>query len=376
MNNNYMICIEVLCVVVPTLLIVWGLVMLLRRYLDVPRGKALLILLFSLVAGVGALLIRYQQREISTPMHRWSNSGDIEMLAAVFAGLLTALTVVFLVQLHSKWIAGRLTDEEKKPGQVGARAWLGAGNIVCVILISLLAWLAFDYSPLGVALLGLLALVAYPALKSASAHLEAPPPPESNASERQRVLNMLDGGRITAAEGAELLSALSLSEKPRVTKPMTTAQQKLVLIGALLLLVGFFLPWFTINPQTELERMAKNLPIDPEWTQHFPWGVNPVSPSANTIRFFGGDVEHGLGWLVLLLGVTAAVLPYFAGNLPEQTLQRAILGGLGVGAIVLLYVMTRNLRFVSIGILLAVVGYGLQLACALQSGRLNSRVAN
>jgi hypothetical protein len=39
---------------------------------------------------------------------------------------------------------------------------------------------------------------------------------------------------------------------------------------------------------------------------------------------------------------------------------------LGAGAIILLYLVTQNLRFVSIGIFLAVIGYGLQLAGALQ----------
>jgi len=78
----------------------------------------------------------------------------------------------------------------------------------------------------------------------------------------------------------------------------------------------------------------------------------------------------------LLLGVAAAAFPYLAGNLEEQTRQRAIVAGLGIGAIILLYLVTENLRFVSYGILLAVIGYGLQLACALQSVRLNSHTAN
>jgi uncharacterized membrane protein len=373
MRNSYLICIEVLCVVGPALLTVWGLVMLLRGYLDVSRGKAILFLGLSVLAGVGALLIRYQQGEISTPMRRWSNSSDIEMLAAVFAGLLTALTLVFLIHLHSKWVAGRLSDAEKSPGLDGIRAWLRADNLVCVILISLLAWLSFDYSPFAVALLGLLALVAYPVVKSASVPPLSPPLSESNAGERQRVLNMLDSGKITASEGAELLSALSLSEKPLVSKSAAAPPQKLALIGALLLLIGFFLPWFIINPQTELERAAQKLPIDPGWTQHFPWGM---SLTTDPIRFVGGDIQHGLGWLILFLGMAAAALPYIAGNLDAQTRQRAILAGLGVGAVMLLYLMTKNLRFVSVGILLAAVGYGLQLACALQSGRFSSHAAN
>jgi hypothetical protein len=363
MNNSYQTCIAVLCVAVPALLAVWGSITLLRVYLDVAKSKAALILLLSFIAGVGATLIRFQQVEIPSPMGRWSNSSDTAYFVAIFAGLLTVVTMVFLVQFHSKWIAGRLTDGEKKPGLDGARAWLGPGNIICVVLISLLAWLSFDYSPFAVALLGLLALVAYPAMKSASTHLQAPPPPEVNASERQRVLNMLDSGKITASEGAELLSALSLSEKPRATRSVAVVPEKLALIGAVLLLIGFFLPWFSINAKSELDRLIPALP-------------NQFLPDTPTIRISGGDVQHGLGWLVLILGVAAAALPYLAGNMEEQIRRRAVVAGLGLGAIILLYLVTQNLRFVSIGILLAVVGYGLQLACALQSGRLGSHAAN
>jgi hypothetical protein len=365
MNNTISIVLIIGVIIGAAILAGWGLAAILRRYLEVSTGKAVVILLLSLVAGVGAWLIRLQQPETSTPMCDWSSSHDVEALAAVFAGLLTVLVVVFLVRLHSKWIAGRLTDAEKKTGLDGARAWLGVGNIVCVILISLLAWLVFDYSLCGVALLGLLALLAYPVMNSASISFQAPPP-ESNAAERQRVLSMLDSGKITASECAELLNALNFSEKPRAAKDAGAPPRMLALIGALVLLIGFFLPWFRINPQVEVNRLAQGFHIDPNWLQHSPLGhLNNMV----TTTLSGGDIDHGLGWLVLFLGVAAAALPYLAANLPEQTRQRATLAGLGAGAIILLYLVTQNLRFVSVGILMAVIGYGLQLAGALQGGR-------
>ncbi len=361
MNHFYDTIVPILCIGGAMILTGWSLAAVLRRYVEVSTGKAVLILLLSLLTGVCAGLIRFQQRDISTPMRQWSSPNDAETLAAVFAGCLAALAVVFLVQLHSKWIAGRLTDAERKPGLDGARAWLGAGNIVCVMLISLLAWLAFDYSLCGVALLGLLALLAYPVMNSASISFQAPPPPDSNAAEQQRVLNMLDSGKITASECAELLSALSVAEKPRAPKGAAAPAEKLALIGVVLLLIGFFLPWFSISPLAEVNRLAGRL------------GVGPLTessvPAISVVKIAGGDVQHGLGWLVLLLGVAAAALPYVAGNLHEQTRQRATLAGLGAGAIILLYLVTQNLRFVSIGIFLAVIGYGLQLAGALQGGR-------
>jgi hypothetical protein len=372
--RTYAVILPILCVGGALVLAGWGFTVILRRYLGVSSGKAVLIFVLSLMAGVCAGVIRFHQPEIPTPIQRWSGSGDAdaERFAAVFAGLLTALTLVFLIHLHSKWVAGRLGEAEKKPGLDGIRAWLSADNVVCVILISLLTWLSFDYSPFGVALLGLLALVAYPAMKSASAPPQSLPSPESTVTERQRVLNMLDSGKITASEGAELLSALSLSEKPRVSKPAAAPPQKLALIGALLLLIGFFLPWFSISPGAELQRAAARmgLPFDLGSAQ---MGVNLTS--AGTVRVAGGDIQHGLGWLILFLGLAAAALPYFAVGLPVQTRQRATLGGLSIGAIVLLYLLTQNMRFVSIGILLAMIGYGLQFAGALQKEHFSGQMA-
>ncbi len=341
----------------------WGLIALVRRYLDLSSAKAGLVLLLSVLTGIGAGLIRCHQKEIPSPLLHWANGSDGETMACFAAALLAAVGLVFLVKLHSKWIGGRLTDAERRTGLEGARAWLGAGNLVCVALLSLLAWLACDYSPTGVAMLGLLALLAHPGLVALAAYLRASPLPEPNATERQRVLTMLDSGKITAAECAELLNALNYTEQPRTART-AAAPQKLVLIGAALLLIGFFLPWFTINPQAELNRVAEQLPFGSNVAHAF----NNAVP-LNTVRISGSEVRYGLGWLVLVLGVAAAALPYLAGDMNELTRQRAILAGLGVGAILLLYLVTQNLRFVSVGLLLVTIGYALQLAGALHRGQ-------
>jgi hypothetical protein len=150
--------------------------------------------------------------------------------------------------------------------------------------------------------------------------------------------------------------------KPSPSKGAAAPPQKLALIGTLLLLIGFFLPWYSINLKAEVDRTVPGFPT------HF-------LSDAPTLSISGGHIQHGLGWLVLILGVAAA-LPYLVGNPHEQTLRRAILACLVAGALVLFYVLARDLRHVSIGIVLAVVGYGLQLAGALQSGRLNGPAAD
>jgi hypothetical protein len=335
---------------------------LLRRYLDVSRGKAALILLLSLVSGVATGVIQGNQREFHSPLSRWDGHFDEPPTIGFFAGLFAALSLVLLVKIHSKWIAGRLTDAEKKPGLEGARAWLGTGNLVLVALLSLLAWLVFDYSTVSTALLGLLVLLTYPGLVSIAAFLREPPPPPANASERQRVLTMLDNGKITTSECAELLSALNYSEKP-LAAAVPTAPSKLALIGTALLFIGFFLPWFSVNPQAEATRLAQSLPMGREFATLVNNNLNLQS-----VHISGSEVQHGLGWLVLLLGLSVAALPYLPLNLSEGMRQRATLVGLLAGAVILVYLLTENLRFVSFGLLLVLLGYGLQLAATLHRG--------
>jgi uncharacterized membrane protein len=84
-----------------------------------------------------------------------------------------------------------------------------------------------------------------------------------------------------------------------------------------------------------------------------------------------GDIEHGLGWWVLALGITAAALPFVAGNLDSQTCQKVSLVALGIGAIILGYVLTQGARYAGIGILLGLAGYALEIVGALKARRLD-----
>lgn len=360
-----------------------------RRFLDVSRGAAAAWFFLALVASVATGVFRYIQVEqlardssSSIPGLGWTTYPSYSHRPAwalgipVFcSGLLVALAIPFVVKLYLKWIGGKVTEAEKRPGIEGVRAWLQGGNLPCAILIAVGGWLGFGFSFWSLVALTLMALVAYPLLNSAFA---APEPGKASAPdasvERERVLKMLDDGKITAPESAELLNALSVAQTPRPpqSEPFTS-QQKMMLAGLVLLLIGFFLPWFSYNPGQEMTRvmgemkqsMAQAMPSSRELNVSF-----PASLKTGSVNIAGGEIRYGLGWFVLLLGIVAAALPYFASNLSPQNRTKATLIGLSLGALILVYLLTQNMRFVSVGILLALAGYVLQFLGTLKEKQL------
>jgi tryptophan-rich sensory protein len=80
----------------------------------------------------------------------------------------------------------------------------------------------------------------------------------------------------------------------------------------------------------------------------------------------GPDVQHGLGWVVLLAAIAASGLPYFVPemNFKKQHLVAGL--GLGLGLLVMFSLLTQNLRFASFGILLCLAGYAISILGAIQ----------
>ena len=74
---------------------------------------------------------------------------------------------------------------------------------------------------------------------------------------------------------------------------------------------------------------------------------------------------------MLLFGVVAAVLPYLAANLDSETTQKVSLIALSLGAIILLYLFTRSIRFASIGLLLGLAGYALEILGVIKERQLD-----
>lgn len=338
-------------------------VWLFKLYLRISRSKAALVFLLSIGAGIAAGVYRAQEY--------YRGNHDAQGVMIISSGVLAFIAVPFLVNLYLRWIGGELKETEKAPGMEGVRAWLSGGNLICALIISLSASLGFHYSFWGMLALTLMALLAYPVLNMAATSFKPAEPAQSTdnlSPERERVLKMLDDGKITAEESAELLNALGHTVQPLRTSQSTAANphRKMVLIGLVLLLIGFFLPWFSYNPNDEMARVLNGVQEQMNRMTEQNSNLHINLPSMASVRVSGGDIRYGLGWWVLLLGIAAAALPYVANNLDAETQQKGKLIGLSLGGIILIYLLTQNMRYVSVGIILGMAGYALQLVGTLK----------
>jgi len=361
-------------------------------------------ILFSLISfgvGAGAIIMRISDVDArGEGYRRFLSHGPPELmgdavgrtqfptifLELLCRGLVFVLIIALAAKLYGKWIAGGGTEDEKAPGARGFRAALSLGNVLCVIAIAACAYFGDVLSPLIALMIGLICLLIGPALMILNKAGATPRPAAEMpglAEQRERVLKLLEAGRINADESAELLNALAASSAAIGPEPMT-AHRKLSLIGAALILIGFFIPWYSINLGQEMSRLAGDLSqqmqsmrsefgFSPDQGQmtaninghpiQFPQG-SPMS--TGTIYISGGDVGRGLGWLILGLGVGASLLPYIATGLTAQARRSTMLIALAAGLVIVLYLFTSGLGHVSFGLPIVLVGFILELIAILR----------
>ncbi len=293
--------------------------------------------------------------------------------AAACAFLFVLLTVPFAAKLYLRLVAGQPAPRNKAPHSQELPPGI-IGDSFAAALIAVTGWLAYDSPFLATLGICMLLMLLYPLLN----HPQEAPRTVDNAdlaASRDRILQMLADGKITADDSIGLLTALGTSALRQASPPLTHGR-KLVLFGAALVLLGFFLPWFSFNLQKELEgaeaRAGIKLPafsaIAPQFrsqVQSFQKSQSNTgdsqedfmminSPNTNIV---GGDIVHGLGWLVLALAMGAAALPYLARHLDRHTQRTLTFLALGIGAVVLTYLLSQFLRAAAIGIVFAVCGY-------------------
>ncbi len=186
-----------------------------RRYLDCSWVKAFGVALLAIILAIAAGIYRVWELERAGRM-RGPAVDDLDIaLSIVTAGLLFLFAVPLAMSLYSKWLGKQLTDEERRPSMDGVRAWLRLDNLVFALGTALCAWRGYGTNFWTVFLLLICALLSYPILnmlcvstgETAATTSEEASGREDLSHERERVLRLLEDGKITAEECSELLSA-------------------------------------------------------------------------------------------------------------------------------------------------------------------------
>lgn len=288
------------------------------------------------------------------------------LLIIVF--LLIIFSGVFLIRIVRKWQGINLTEAEKQPGWPGFKAWLSPANLIWGFAIVLCGYL-LGFGFWNILFIVLLLLAIYPALKTLGAPELKEHKPEgsetaikTSSEETEKILKMLEEGKINTEEATDLLNALSQSQRPRLNGMVKLSPfRKLILFGAAFVLLGFFLPWLKIDMGKEMNRMGNK--ISEMMPGNFPVPKQKIDLGESFIVVLdGADIKDGLGWLILLLSLGIAALPYLNLKMDRQTSQTVSFLAIGLGSLILLHLFFSSFRFISIGLLIVIAGYVLQIS--------------
>ena len=196
-------------------IVFWGLIVLFFAILFSPKftGKRSGFLWGIAAIAAAVTLVVFELQEIYAVGSRRSIL-PLVVFDYICRGLSIVFGTSFALRMHSKWIEGKLTEEEKLPNGQGIRAWLGVGNMFLVVAISFCAWRGYDYSFWGVLIILTGLVIAKPAIgmymqrRSPGVTVVQPPGPDLTVV-RERILGMLEAGKITPDEAAELLNSIN-----------------------------------------------------------------------------------------------------------------------------------------------------------------------
>ncbi len=341
---------------------------LFRGYAGISQKGAILAFAVSALASAAVAYQRMNALELSGRFGGHHSVSEKEVYFGVAAAALAiCLLCAFALRLWGRWVADKATAEERLPGLPGVHAWFSTMNVLVGVSLVGTLWYGFDIPPLLSTIAVTAALAAAPLLR-----MESPAPVKASAvaddlsPEREKILSMLESGKLTPDESTELLQALQQSP-PAAPRPVPmTSSQRLILIGAAVVGLGFLMPWVVINPGKEAGRMMEQLQGSMNSTlgtsMSFPagMGISSQGISSPTISVGGGDIPRGLGWVALGLALTAALLPYLAVNVDTATSRTVRMLCLGVGGFIILYLITSYFRFVGMGLMMAFCGYLLE----------------
>lgn len=154
-----------------------------------------------------------------------------------------------------------------------------------------------------------------------------------NAAEREKILRMVEDGKISAEEGSELLDAMGRSTALRGQEKFSRLDF-VTLIGAALVILGFFLPWVYIHMR---------------------------SPVVYTWGYQAGHQVGALGWTIFIIGILSAV-PVFVT--PKDFLYKISMLQIFlilIGLVLVISVLVRAGHNLGAGLIFCLAGFIIEL---------------
>jgi hypothetical protein len=357
-----------------------------RRYLRIPPASALILALIGLAAGVlvlggsdGVFLRTFGFQRTGTLVENdfpfAVHAATLTQSSRVMPAIAFCFLVLFSLGLMAKvYLAtiNHLDAAERLPNAQGFRAWLRPSGVFAVAGISLTAFLSMEHYAWMISVGAAALLLAYPVANCLwRCEPKVPSAEETDAyEERRRVLALVESGRITGNEGAALIAALGQNRLPAFEPGVRfTRGRRIMLVGAGLLVIGLCLPWFGMNVGAAVEAAQKHLQSSVQgWAPGLSLpnaGWNSPEFSDWTVMIRAGDLGHGIGWMIVALGLAAAVLPLvWPTNARNDQVQRSVsLVALGTGSALLLYIVSSLVGEPTLwwrpGVFLILLGYAI-----------------
>jgi len=152
-----------------------------------------------------------------------------------------------------------------------------------------------------------------------------------NTAERERILKMVEEGKINTDEGTELLDAIGRSSALRGEEKFSRVDM-IMLIGVALVVLGFFLPWVYIR-----------------------MGQMP-GPFGQVSGFQAGYHAGAMGWAVLIIAIASAI-PIFIT--PKISMLQIFL--ILIGTILVISILVQAGGRLGAGLIFCLIGFVVEL---------------
>ncbi len=157
-----------------------------------------------------------------------------------------------------------------------------------------------------------------------------------NTAERDRILKMVEEGKINTEEGTELLDAMGRSSALRGEEKFSRIDM-IMLIGVALVVLGFFLPWVYIRMQ------------------------QVPGPFGQMTGYQAGYHAGAMGWAVLIIVIASAV-PIFIT--PKDFLYKISMMQIFlilIGAVLVISLLVRAGTHLGAGLIFCLTGFVVEL---------------